>query len=311
VIMTDQKKIIEHLLSCPVCQSSIKMEGECIQCQSCQAFFPVVEGIPIMLPGEKDKASIQQAKAVWDANWQAVEMIDINRIEDDPAYADAMNHIREHAPGKSWDVFFEAGCGDARKSLVLAREKKIQVIGVDTSLSACRRARDLFTQAGLEALFVVGDLRQLPIRASVVDYIYAGGSMEHFPETELAVQEAYRVLTPQGRITSTVPCLSIASLTYAQLWGNIPELPIIRPIAEWFHMRLLKGKHMKYGYEKSFMLNTWKKYFLNVGFKNVRVDLFKTYMGFQFIPWNWLKRIARMLTGFRWFWPVIYVDADR
>lgn len=310
MIKANTKVDYQTILACPACRHDVAYSKDKVTCQHCQQTYECVDGIPVMVTKKLDNASSHKTESAWSDAWDQMEKIDIDKIEDDRPYADALKHIRSHAPEK-WQVFLESGCGDARKSLVLAREFDITVVGIDSSLAACRRAKALFAQAGVSGLFVVGDLRCLPLKDQSIDYIYAGGSMEHYPETALSVEEAFRVLRPSGKITSTVPVISLATLSYAQLWGNIPEWPIIQPLAEWIHMRLLRGRHMKYGYEKSFSLPAFKRYFIRAGFEQVSGDQFKTYMGFQFIPWNWLKKLARALSQLKWFWAVIYVDGTR
>ncbi|MCK5243254.1 methyltransferase domain-containing protein [bacterium] len=302
------KKYLE-LLACPYCQSALAEQESHLQCAGCSRAFPVKEGIPLLMPMEDMSEIDKQSLKNWNQSWQARVLPPTGDIEADPAFADALQHIREHAPKGAWENFLEAGCGDGQKSLVIARQKKITCIGVDACFEACKLAKRLFAREGEEGLFVVGDLKCLPLQTGKIKYSYAGGSMEHFPDTQVAVNEAFRVLKKGGRITATIPCISLATLIYAQLWGNIPELPVLRSLAEWFHMRLLKGQHMRFGYEKSFTTRRLKRYFTTAGFKTVRVDEFKTHMEFTFLP-DWIKAVARRLVRWKWFWPVVYVDAD-
>jgi SAM-dependent methyltransferase len=298
-------------LACPQCHGDIAFRDSQLFCSECQTAFSLVDGIPLMHAAYGSSSTTAQTMEAWNTAWQKAPDIAIADIEADQAYADALQHIRDHAPQRPWRIFLELGCGDARKSLVLAHEKPLLVVGVDASLAACQRAQALFAKYGKQGFFLVGDLRRMPLKAQKIDYIYAGGSMEHFPETAMAVKEAYRVLAPGGRITATVPYLSLASLTYAQLWGNIPELPVLRPILEWVHLKLLKGRHLRFGYEKSFSLRRWRRFFQEAGFASVHAGPFHTYMAFQFLPYFWMKCLARWLVRFRFFWPVIYADADR
>jgi len=299
------------LLACPVCRAAVTERAGQLHCPTCRRAFPIVNGIPVMLVEEDLDPASEKWLESWNAEWRKRTLPQDGNIEADPAFADALQHIRNHAPTGAWESFLESGCGDGQKSLVIAREKKILVIGVDACLEACKLAKRLFEREGEQGFFVVGDLRRLPLGTGKIKYIYAGGSLEHFPDTIAAIKESYRVLKPGGRITATVPFVSLATLGYAQLWGNIPELPVIRPLAEWVHITLLQSRHMKYGYEKSFTRKGIVRYFKQVGFRNIRVDQFKTFMDFCFIPWFWMKAIARKLVQWRWFWPVIYIDADR
>ena len=51
---------------------------------------------------------------------------------------------------------------------------------------------------------------------------------------------------------NTVPYLSLGALTYRQLWGNIPAVPGLRQAAELVHLRLLRSRHLRFGYERSY-----------------------------------------------------------
>jgi hypothetical protein len=40
------------ILACPVCKKEVELKGEELVCASCGRRYPVVEGIPHMLPDE-------------------------------------------------------------------------------------------------------------------------------------------------------------------------------------------------------------------------------------------------------------------
>jgi ubiquinone/menaquinone biosynthesis C-methylase UbiE len=264
-----------------------------------------------MFPEEHLTPQLRDSFACWNAEWARQGLPVDGNIEADPNYAKALTLIRAHAPAGTWNVFFEAGCGTGKNSLIMAREHKVMVVGMDACLEACKLAKRLLEREGQSGFFVVGDLRQLPFRAGVFDYTYAGGSMEHFSDTQAAVSEAFRVTKTQGRVLATVPVISLATLTYRQLWGNIPELPVVRPIAEWVHMRLLQGRHMRFGYEKSFLPGTFMRFFRTAGFVRVGYGYVDAHLDFTLLPWEWLKTLARGLARWRLFWPMIWVEADR
>jgi len=45
------KKLLE-ILACPVCKSSVKLKGDKIICYKCKKYYPVRDGIPVMLVDE-------------------------------------------------------------------------------------------------------------------------------------------------------------------------------------------------------------------------------------------------------------------
>ena len=234
------------------------------------------------------------------------------RSDKSRSYVYVTKFICRHAPSENeWGPFLEAGCGNGQLALLVAKEKKGLVIGIDACHEACEQSRQLFDREQEEGFFVVGDLRHLPFKTASLGYMFGWGSLEHFPDTQVAVQEIYRTLRPGGRVNTSVPVISLATLGYYQIWGNIPELPLIKPLAEWFHHRLLRGRHLQYGYEKSFTIRGIKKYFTKVGFENVRHGRPDNYYRFERPPWEWLRALARWLSQFRLFWLIVYVEADR
>lgn len=51
---------------------------------------------------------------------------------------------------------------------------------------------------------IVGDTRKLPYEDNSFDFVYSLGVIEHFPETQKAIEEHYRVCKPGGIILITV-----------------------------------------------------------------------------------------------------------
>ena len=87
----------------------------------------------------------------------------------------------------------------------------------------------------------VGDVRDLPFRSASFDAIYSMGTIEHFDETERAVEEIARVLKPGGRAIIGVP--------------NRHD-PFLRPL---FVTVLQAIGLYGYGYEKSYSRRALKK----------------------------------------------------
>ena len=108
--------------------------------------------------------------------------------------------------------------------------------GVDISPPIVAQARKAFdgTPGGRPLRDAVGDVRDLPFRSDSFDAIYSMGTIEHFDETERAVEEMARVLKPGGRAIIGVP--------------NRHD-PFLRPL----FVTVLQAIGMYgYGYEKSY-----------------------------------------------------------
>jgi SAM-dependent methyltransferase len=92
--------------------------------------------------------------------------------------------------------------------LVWASRQGARTYGVDISAPTVRQARSAFdtdptTEGRLRGS--VGDVRDLPFADASFAAIYSMGTIEHFDETERAVAEMARVLTPGGRAIIGVP----------------------------------------------------------------------------------------------------------
>ena len=121
--------------------------------------------------------------------------------------------------------------------LAWASRQGVRAYGIDISEPTVIQARAAFdggagARHGL--LAAVGDVRDLPFRDASFDAIYSMGTIEHFEETERAVEEMARVLKPGGRAIVGVP--------------NRHD-PFLRPL---FATLLQAVGLYGYGYEKSY-----------------------------------------------------------
>lgn len=93
----------------------------------------------------------------------------------------------------------EVGCGTGAITRYLATLRGVtHTTGVDPSPLFVERARDLAGDAPIE--FVVGDGRDLDLDDERFDAVVFHTSLCHMPERERALEEAFRVLRPGGRL---------------------------------------------------------------------------------------------------------------
>jgi SAM-dependent methyltransferase len=122
-------------------------------------------------------------------------------------YADSERRLfREHFPALEGLRLFKTDLWDeARNTRILAwaSEKGARVYGIDISEPTVVQARAAFGEGALGC--AVSDVRALPFRDASFDAIYSMGTIEHFDETEDAVEEMARVLKPGGRAIIGVP----------------------------------------------------------------------------------------------------------
>ncbi len=330
------RKTVLDLLACPACKGRLALEAQsALLCTQCQVSYEPQGSIHRLLPsgwleGRPDMAlSLEK----WEHLYRQKSRLDVEREAE--AYQahipyifasgfPVQHYLRSHdAP-----VYLEIGSGPGFLALDLARRGYLTIC-IDVSLEVLKVARDRFAQDGLDGIFVQGDITRLPLQNQVVALAYGGGVIEHFANTQDVVNELYRVAMPGGAVFNTVPALSLFTLTYYQRWGNIPDLPVLRPLFYWFHSRLLGGHHMRYGYEMSFTRRKLRAICRRAGFKTIQIGLFR----FGQDTWHisksdvttrfrgvkrllahcgvWLYNCYRYLYTARLFWNVMYVRCVR
>jgi ubiquinone/menaquinone biosynthesis C-methylase UbiE/DNA-binding HxlR family transcriptional regulator len=149
---------------------------------------------------------------------------------------------RQYVPGRSWKgmaemllklmppmVIADLGAGEGALSQLLAQRAQ-RVIAVDNSENMVAFGLDLARKHGLDNLeYRCGDLEELPIDNASVDLAILSQSLHHAPHPQTAVQEAWRILKPGGRI-AVLDLLKHhfeeARELYADLWPGFSEVEL-------------------------------------------------------------------------------------
>jgi len=101
-------------------------------------------------------------------------------------------------PGAKKLKLLDEGCGIGQY-VTGARLLGFQAEGLDISPISVKIGRERGEK------IIVGDMRKMPYKNESFDIVIAGGSMEHFPETDLGLREANRVLKKGGEFLINVP----------------------------------------------------------------------------------------------------------
>ncbi len=96
-------------------------------------------------------------------------------------------------------LFLEVGCNWGRWCIAAARAG-YRPIGIDPSLGGIRAARHVARQLGVDALFVVGDGRYLPLRDNTIDQAFSYSVLQHLSKenVRITLREIRRVVRPGG-----------------------------------------------------------------------------------------------------------------
>jgi SAM-dependent methyltransferase len=192
----------------------------------------------------------------------------------------------EHFPALEGLRILKTDLWDEAKNtriLAWASRQGARAYGVDISEPTVIQARPAFDQGpGARLQGAVGDVRELPFRDASFDAIYSMGTIEHFDETERAVEEMARVLKPGGRAIVGVP--------------NRHD-PFLRPLVA----TVLQAMGLyAYGYEKSYSRRALRTMLERAGFTVVAET------AILFIP-GWLRMLD--LACHSWCRPLAAVTA--
>lgn len=106
--------------------------------------------------------------------------------------------LKKHRPhGRLMD----AGCGPGYLALTLAKTfPKLDIVGVDKSemmLELAKRNQSAARQSRVK--FLEADIQKLPFECNYLDFVISTLSLHHWINSQQAMEEIYRVLTPGGQ----------------------------------------------------------------------------------------------------------------
>ncbi len=304
-------------LCCPECRGNLVLKNKKLKCVKCQLDYPIVNNVPVLLPSSMAK-DVKLSLEKWDDEYKKTvnkkELMGLKRGFQNTYLDSNMKYIKRNFASLKNKKYLEIGCGPFFVGQELAKMGSF-VVGIDYSVNALRLAKFYLDEEKIKNyLLVCGDISKMPFKENTFDLLYGGGVIEHFKDTVGVVKENYRVLKAGGVAFNTVPYLNLGSLTYRQVWGNIPNAPVLKQIAEFVHIKIFKSRRMIYGYEYSFTKRQLRKIFKESGFKksNIDVNRLEVPLLFEYFKFDILRKIARFVASSTdLFWPGLYILAKK
>lgn len=218
---------------------------------------------------------LKTSKKAWDKiyNYSLIELkkdrvnFDKNKLDDH------LKYINKYYNFNKKTIFLEIGCGPAHIGEYVMKKFDSYFIGIDFNYELLLTLKEYFDEKGYKKyLLIYGDINNMLIKDNSVDFIYGGGVIEHFSDTNHILKESYRILKRNGVSFNTVPSFNL--LWPLKFYYNIPSLPWLKNLFELIHIGLLKNKILenKYGYELSFTKNSLIEYYKQNGFKDIYIE---------------------------------------
>jgi len=208
---------------------------------------------------------------------------------DNPFGCNRYGFAWQHVP-EGQGAHLDFGCGDGRFLAALARKKPRQLVGVDLSLAALKRAA---TRSGGLALIQIHDAAALPFADGQFESISALDVLEHVDAQELVLNELHRVLRDDGILIVTVP--GHHTFSFLDLGNFKFRFPRLH---RWYYCRT----HSRTEYERRYVSNAeglvgdvsatkqWHEHFS----RRRLADLLER-SGFSVVRFDGTGRFARLL----------------
>ena len=188
---------LQALLACPSCGGALDLGLERAECG--RHSFPVENGIPRLLPGDlmrvrdgiDDKSLRARTYASFGFEWQRFSSNLSSYRDNFEWYREPLGDVA--LAGRS---VLDAGCGMGRHTHQFLRTGA-RVVAVDASGAIDVAARN---NPSASALFVQGDILNLPVRPGSFDVVCCLGVLHHLESTGEALRQLVKAARPGGTL---------------------------------------------------------------------------------------------------------------
>lgn len=112
-------------------------------------------------------------------------------------------HLAEIANIWKGSVLLDIACGKGASAKFLSESFGCQVFGLDSSRNMIGHSKERLKGSNKKMVFIEGDGQHLPFLDSSFDFVLLECTFSIFEDKQRASDEAYRVLTPGGKLLMT------------------------------------------------------------------------------------------------------------
>ena len=196
------KRSLLECLACPDCGADIlgdfeeELETGELACSGCARTFPVVMGVPTMLPTDGNLLAVRVA-GEFAEQWKRY---DEQREEYRPQLLDWLSPVKpEFFQGKT---ILDGGCGKGRHLRIVGESGGARVVGVDLGEAAYVARQATRHLPNVEV--VRGDLLRLPFKPGYFDYAYSVGVLHHLPDPRGGFESICSKVRTDGHVSAWV-----------------------------------------------------------------------------------------------------------
>ena len=179
------------LLVCPACRGELEAGTARARCE-CGREYAIEDGIPVLLV---DSSELADRQAEWfdheaDAEWE------IERPQGGPVLHEWLLQEKFRRSVRGIDLRGATAlvvCAGSGMDAELLARAGAEVIALDVSLGALRRAVERKRRHRFELLAVVGDAARLPFRDASVDVVFVHDGLHHLDDPLAGLAEMARV----------------------------------------------------------------------------------------------------------------------
>lgn len=199
-------------LRCPLCRGSLSIDAV-IQCMACGRTYPVVDGIPVLLPdfgmSEHDEIGHRHEGHKHDSGAQKASQAE----HFDGAVAEEFEITRPHGTPRLYEFFIREKlrralapigtnlvgataltvCGGSGMDAEFLARAGTRVVSSDISLGAARRTRERAQRYSFDVTPIVADVEHLPFGDETFELVLVHDGLHHLEHPEIGLVEIARV----------------------------------------------------------------------------------------------------------------------